>query len=101
MLCVCHCSRPSLGCRNGAPLTLADFTPRSDHLRTQSGLAWTEKPFATRATDTNGSRVTLRPGVLRVREGIGVFGDHTIIADQWGDLLHTHFHIHDQPLAAV
>lgn len=81
-------------------MTLADFTPRSDQLRTEPGLAWTEKPFATRATDTLGSRVTLRPGVLRVREGAGVFGDHPIIADEWGGLLHTHSHILDQPLAA-
>lgn len=86
---------------NGAPLTLADFTPRSDQLRTEPGLAWTEKPFATRATDTNGSRVTLRPGVQRIREGTGAFGDHPIIADQWGSLLHTHFHINDQSLAVI
>jgi len=86
---------------NTAPLTLADFTPRSDQLRTEPGLSWTEKPFATRATDTNGSRVTLRPGVLRVREGTGAFSDRPIATDQWDHLLHTHFHIHGQPLAAV
>jgi hypothetical protein len=80
-------------------LTLADFTSRSGQLRTEPGLAWTEKPFATRASDTTGSRVTLRIGVLRVREGTGVFGDHPIIAEEWDGLLQTHLHI--QPIVAV
>jgi N-hydroxyarylamine O-acetyltransferase len=86
---------------NVTPRSLADFTPRSDHLRTAPGLAWTEKPFATRATDTNGSRVTLRPGVLRLREHAGEFHDQSFVDDQWGELLTTHFQIDDQPLTVV
>jgi N-hydroxyarylamine O-acetyltransferase len=86
---------------NGAPLTLADFTSRSDQLRTEPGLAWTEKPFATRATDANGSRVTVRPDVQRIRDGTGAFVDHPITVDQWASLLRTHFHIDDLSLATA
>ncbi len=63
-------------CRaRSSPGRWTTFTPRSDYLQTEPGLAWTEKPFATRATATDGSRVTLRNGLLRIREGAGEFVD--------------------------
>jgi N-hydroxyarylamine O-acetyltransferase len=60
------------------PLTLDAFTPRSDFLRTEPGLSWTTKPFATRATAADGSRITFRGQVFRAREGGGEFEDRTI-----------------------
>jgi hypothetical protein len=73
------------------PRALADFTPRSEFLQTEPGLAWTQKPFATRATAADGSRVTLRDGVLRVREGCGEFVDTPVTAEQFPELLREHF----------
>ena len=82
------------GCRIAAP--------RSDYLQTEPGLAWTEKPFATRATATDGSRVTLRKGVLRVREGGGEFVDRQVDdAVEWAELLLQHFGLHDSASRAI
>jgi N-hydroxyarylamine O-acetyltransferase len=75
------------------PRALADFTPRSDYLQTEPGLAWTEKPFATRATAGDGSRVTLRNGVLRVRERRGEFVDTPVTDDQFEAMLFEHFEL--------
>ena len=72
---------------------LADFTPRSEFLQTEPGLAWTEKPFATRATAADGSRVTLRNGVLRVREGCGEFVDRPVTDVEFPELLCEHFQL--------
>ncbi len=78
------------------PRTLDAFTPRSDYLQTEPGLAWTEKPFATRATSTDGSRVTLRNGLLRIREGAGEFVDRPVHdPGEWAELLLLHFDLHD------
>jgi arylamine N-acetyltransferase len=73
------------------PRTMADFTPRSEFLQTEPGLAWTEKPFATRATAPDGSRITLRNGVLRVREGRGEFADTPVSDEEFDALLSEHF----------
>jgi N-hydroxyarylamine O-acetyltransferase len=78
------------------PRTLDDFTPRSDYLQTEPGLAWTEKPFATRATATDGSRVTLRGGLLRIRQGTGEYDDRPVNDPiEWADLLLEHFGLTD------
>ena len=73
------------------PRQLADFTPRSEFLKTEPGLPWTQKPFATRATAADGSRVTLRNGVLRVRAGCGEFTDTPLDDGQFDELLAEHF----------
>lgn len=73
------------------PRRLADFTLRSEFLQTEPGLAWTEKPFATRATAGDGSRVTLRDGLFRVRQGRGEFADTPVTDDQFDALLYEHF----------
>lgn len=75
------------------PRRLADFTPRSEYLQTEPGLAWTEKPFATRATGGDGSRVTLRNGVLRVRQGRGEFVDTPVSDSDFDQLLSAHFEL--------
>ena len=77
------------------PVELDAFTARSDHLQTAPGLAWTKQPFATRATAVDGSRVILRPGVLRVREGSGRFVDTPIDEDDWARLLAEHVGLED------
>jgi len=71
--------------------TLAAFTPRSEFLQTEPGLSWTERRFATRATAADGSRVTLRNGVFRVRAGRGEFTDTPVPDDQFDALLSEHF----------
>jgi len=73
------------------PHGLADFTPRSTYLQSQPGLEWTQQPFATRATAADGSRVTLRHGVLRRRQGSGAFVDRLITDDEFPTLLAEHF----------
>jgi len=73
------------------PRTLADFTPRSEFLQTEPGLSWTERSFATRATAADGSRVTLRNGVFRVREGRGEFVDTPVSDEDYDALMAKHF----------
>ena len=77
------------------PRSMADFEPRSQYLQTEPGLAWTEKPFATRALDATGSRVTLRGDVLRTRTGTGDFEDRPVTAPDWPALLAEHFALTD------
>jgi len=77
------------------PRTMDEFTPRSTYLQTEPGLMWTEKPFATRATAPDGSRVTLRNGVLRIREGAGEFVDTPVDPAEWSSLLRDHVGIDD------
>lgn len=72
-------------------LPLSAFSPRSDFLQTEPGLTWTEKPFATRATAADGSRVILRPGILRTRTGQAKFVDTAINDEDWDQLLNKHF----------
>jgi hypothetical protein len=79
-----------------------EFTARSTFLQTEPGLMWTAKPFATRATDGEGSRVTLRHGVLRRRAGTADPVDVSVDAGDVGDggwsaLLHEHFGLVDTP----
>lgn len=78
------------------PRTLDEFTPRSEFLQhDQSSVFW-QKPFATRALDTAGSRVTLRGGVLRERAGVGEFVDRPVDDPvEWAELLHHHFGLVD------
>lgn len=80
-----------------APRTLADFEPRSHQLQTEDGLSWTQKPFATRALDATGSRVTLRRHVLRTRAGTAEFVDHAVETAEWSALLAEHFGLADEP----
>lgn len=78
------------------PRTMDEFAVRSTFLQTEPGLAWTAKPFATRATASDGSRVTLRPQVLRTRRGTGPFVDAALDGSLDGDfarLLREHFGI--------
>ena len=79
------------------PRRLEEFEPRSQHLQTEPGLAWTEKPFATRALDATGSRVTLRRHVLRTRTGLGDFVDRPVEPGEWSALLAEHFGLVDEP----
>ena len=82
------------------PRSMDDFTPRSTYLQTEPGLMWTEKPFATRAVAADGSRVTLRHGVLRQRTGTAEPVDVTVDAtagDTWSELLDEHFGIVERP----
>lgn len=72
-------------------LPLEAFEPRSEFLRTEPGLPWTTAPFATRATATDGSRVTLRPGVLRRRRGSGSFVETAVEDTDWPSMLREHF----------
>ena len=65
------------------------------YLQTEPGLAWTEKPFATRALDATGSRVTLRRHVLRTRTGTGDFEDRPVSTPEWSALLAEHFDLTD------
>lgn len=78
-----------------APLPITAFTPRSDFLQTEPGLQWTMRPFATRALDADGSRITLRPGVLRRRAGRGEFVDSPVADDDWSTLLAAEFDLDD------
>lgn len=84
------------------PRVMDDFTGASDHLRTAPGLQWTESVFATRATDRDGSRITLRGDVLRRRVGTGEFVDRPVSENEWSDLLLANFGIVDdrQPHAS-
>ena len=77
------------------PRGLADFTPRSEYLKTAPELSWGHKPFASRALDGTGSRVTLRRDVLRVRTGSGPFIETAVTEHDWSDLLATHFGLTD------
>ncbi len=77
------------------PVPLTAFTARSDYLRTEPGLSWSEKPFATRATDRDGSRITLRTSVLRTRQGTGEFVDRPVDPSEWSALLSVHFGLAD------
>jgi N-hydroxyarylamine O-acetyltransferase len=77
------------------PRELADFTPRSEYLKTAPDLAWSTRPFATRALDGEGSRVTLRRDLLRVRTGTSPYVDTAVAEDEWSDLLTEHFQLGD------
>ncbi|MGB8859343.1 MAG: arylamine N-acetyltransferase [Ilumatobacteraceae bacterium] len=79
-----------------APTQLAVFDRRSRYLQTEPGLSWTEKPFATRALDATGSRVTLRMDVLRHRRGTGGFVDAAVAPAAWSDVLRDQFGIDDR-----
>lgn len=78
-----------------APLPIAAFTPRSDFLQTEPGLPWTARPFATRALSDDGSRITLRPGVVRRRVSCGEFVDIPIADDDWRTVLAAEFDLDD------
>ena len=78
-----------------APRQLAEFTPRSEYLETAPDLAWSQKPFASRALDGDGSRITLRRDVLRVRTGGAPFVDTPVAESDWSDLLAQHFALTD------
>ena len=77
------------------PRGLADFTPRSEYLKTAPELSWGHKPFASRALDNTGSRVTLRRDVLRMRTGSNPFIETAVAEQDWSDLLATHFGLTD------
>ena len=74
---------------------LAEFTPRSEYLAAAPELGWSQKPFATRALAGDGSRVTLRRDVLRVRSGSGPFVDTPVAESEWSELLAQHFALTD------
>jgi len=57
---------------------LHEFDGRCEYLQTEPTSTWHQKPFATRALDGSGSRVTLRLGVLRRRDGTGPWVDKCV-----------------------
>jgi N-hydroxyarylamine O-acetyltransferase len=75
---------------------LGEFDDRSRVLQTEPGLEWTAKPFATRAVDDTGSRITLRSSVLRVRQGMGPFVETPVEPADWATTLRRHFGIDDR-----
>ncbi len=88
------------------PRTLDEFTARSTYLQTFPGLNWQEHPFATRALDGDGSRVTLRRDgshvvdgveyrVLRRRSGRSAYVDTPVSPDEWSATLLEHFGLVD------
>lgn len=77
------------------PKRTSDFERRSTYLQTEPGLSWTERAFATRALDGEGSRVTLRMDVVRQRDGVGEYRESPVAADDWSDLLLRHFRLMD------
>jgi N-hydroxyarylamine O-acetyltransferase len=77
------------------PRELTDFTPRSEYLKSAPDLAWATKPFASRALDGDGSRVTLRREVLRRRAGSGPYVDTPVTEDEWSEVLAEHFGLAD------
>ncbi len=77
------------------PVQLPEFTPRSEYLKNALDLGWSTKPFATRALDGFGSRVTMRRDVLRHRTGCGAFVDTPVAEGEWSNLLVEHFALID------
>jgi arylamine N-acetyltransferase len=77
------------------PRRLTDFTPRSEYLKAAPDLGWAHKPFATRALDGEGSRMTLRRDVLRRRTGTGPYVETPVAEEEWSDLLAEHFDLVD------
>jgi hypothetical protein len=77
------------------PVALADFDARTNYLQTAPGLSWSSKPFATRATRADVSRITIRPGVLRRRIGTGEFLDLVVDDREWSALLYDNFCLAD------
>lgn len=77
------------------PTQLSAFDGRSRYLQTEPGLSWTEKAFATRATDDTGSRITLRMNVLRTRHGTSDIAELPVESEQWSELLQHHFGLDD------
>jgi len=77
------------------PVQLSEFEPRSEYLEHAPDLGWSTKPFATRALDGDGSRVTLRRDVLRQRTGSGQYVDRPVAEGEWSDLLAEHFGLID------
>lgn len=70
-----------------APRALAEFQVRSDALSSGPGY-FTEKPFATRATDTRGGRVWLLKDRLKTVTGPDADPVVVPVADhEWGDVL--------------
>lgn len=77
------------------PRELPEFDGRSHALQTGPDQLFTQKPFATRALDGEGSRVTLRREVLRRRDAAGRWEDRTVEAEEWSGLLAEHFGLDD------
>lgn len=75
------------------PRRLPDFDGRSHAL--QAGSLFSEKPFATRALDGLGSRITLRREVLRRRDAEGRVEDRRVEVEEWSGLLAEHFGLDD------
>lgn len=65
-------------CVDPTPRELHEFSHRSQFLQSDPSSTWHQKPFATRAVDGTGSRVTLREGLLRHRTGTGPWVDHDV-----------------------
>ena len=74
------------------PRTLDEFTGRSRFLETDPSSMFNQKPFATRALDGTGSRITLRKGVLRRTTGTQAPTSEPVEDDAtWNALLLEHF----------
>ncbi len=77
------------------PRALSEFEPRSLHLRTDPASTWWKKPFATRATDGAGGRITLRSDTLRITPPGGATEVRPVAPSEWSDLLLEHFGLSD------
>ena len=77
------------------PKQNSDFERRSTYLQTEPGLSWTERAFATRALDADGSRVTLRMDVLRERDGVDEYRESPVAPSEWSELLLRYFGLVD------
>lgn len=78
------------------PRAMDEFRHRSEFLQHDPTSVFWQKPFATRALDATGSRVTLRSAVLRQRVGVGEFVDYDVDDPaEWAELLHQHFGLVD------
>ena len=78
------------------PRKLGEFADRSTYLQTEPGLIWTERPLVTRATSSEGGRVSLHRDRLRTRHDDQTIVDEEVTPDGWAAALSVHFGI-DEP----
>lgn len=78
-----------------SPRSLDDFTARSTFLQNEPGNWWTAAPFATRASAPDGSRITLRSDLYRVRVKGADHDDTPVAPGDWSAVLAEHFGLTD------
>lgn len=70
----------------------ADFEPASQRLQNDTTLHWSQRPFATRLIDDQGSRVSLGPRNLKTTRR-GQVERQPVAPQDWNDVLFEHFGI--------